>query len=202
MHPIWIIIPAQSFDKSKTRLAPVLDLPARARFSRACLAHVVRTARGLVSARRIVVVSRAAEVLGLAQRLGVHALQESGGGLNKAVTEASAFARRRGAMATLVLHADLPGIRTKDVRMLLSAITRHKGVVLAPDEAREGSNALGLRPPGAIPYRFGLDSFHRHCAEARSARRFVHIINEMGLARDIDTPENFRVFSDQGKSPG
>jgi 2-phospho-L-lactate guanylyltransferase len=202
MRPIWIIIPAQSFDKSKTRLAPVLDVNARRRFSRDCLVHVVRTARGLVSARRIVVVSRAAEVLGLARRLGVHALAESGGGLNRAVTEASAFARERGAMATLVLHADLPGMRTKDIRRLLWALTRHEGVVLAPDEGREGSNALGLRPPGAIPYRFGPDSFNRHRAEARSARRFVHIINEMGLARDIDTPENFRVFSNQGKRPG
>ena len=195
MRSIWIIIPAQSFDRGKTRLAPVLDASARRRFSRDCLVHLVRTARRVVSARRIVVVSRAAQVLGLARRLGVRALHESSRGLNAAATDAEAFATIRGAQATLVLHADLPGLGANDVRALMAKLARHDGVVLAPDELRDGSNALGLRPPGAIPFCFGPGSFNKHRSQARHERLSIRIVDSPGLARDIDTPENYRVFS-------
>ena len=201
MRSIWIIIPAQSFDRGKTRLAPVLDASARRRFSRDCLIHVVRTARRVASARRIVVVSRAAEVLGLARRLGVRALHESGRGLNNAATDAQEFAARRGAQATLVLHADLPGLGANDIRALMAKLARHDGVVLAPDSLRDGSNALGLRPCGAIPYRFGVGSFKQHCAQARGARMSLRIVNSPGLAMDIDTPENYSIYSKSYKLP-
>ncbi|MFM9970552.1 MAG: 2-phospho-L-lactate guanylyltransferase [Burkholderiales bacterium] len=194
MRPLWIIIPAQSFDRSKTRLAPLLDQSARRQFSRDCLIHVVRTARMAVLATRIVVVSRAAEALGLARRLGVQALRERGRGLNQAVTDASAFAQQRGAAATLVLHADLPDIAIRDILALRAKLSQHKGVVLAPDSLREGSNALGLRPPGAIRYHFGKNSFGKHSSNARGARRCLLIVDSPGLAGDIDTPENYLQF--------
>ena len=194
MRPIWIIIPGQGFDKGKTRLAPVLDAQARRSFSRDCLIHVVRTARQVVPAGWIVVVSRAAEVLGLARRLGVCALRESGRGLNRAVTEASDFALRQGAAGTLVLHADLPAIRAQEVAGMLKMLARHPGVVLAPDALREGSNALGMRPAGKIAYGFGPGSFAAHCSQARRARARLRIIELPGLAHDIDTPENFQAF--------
>ena len=192
MRAIWIIVPGQGFDKGKTRLAPVLDAQARRRFSRDCLIHVVRTARRAVPAGRIVVVSRAAEVLGLARRLGVRALRESGRGLNNAVSQASAFAARHGAAGTLVLHADLPGLKVQEVAGLVMRIARHAGVVLAPDALREGSNALGVRPTGRIRYCFGPGSFGKHRAQARARLR---IITSPGLAQDVDTPENYRQFS-------
>ncbi len=194
MRAIWIIIPGQAFDKGKTRLAPVLDAQARRRFSRDCLIHVVGTARRVVRAQQIIVVSRAAEVLGLARRLGVRALREAGRGLNSAVTEASNFAARQGACATLVLHADLPGIRVQDVSVLVLKLARHAGVVLAPDTLREGSNALGMRPAGRIRYAFGPGSFARHCSQARQARAGLRIVALPGLAQDIDTPENYQEF--------
>jgi len=199
MRAIWIIIPGQAFDKGKTRLAPVLDAQARRRFSRDSLVHVVRTARRVVPPRRIVVVSRAAEVLGLARRLGVRALRESGRGLNRAVTEASAFATQNGAAGTLVLHADLPALTVREAAGLVMKIARHAGVVLAPDELREGSNALGMRPAGKIRYRFGPGSFGKHRALTRQAHAQLRLVLSPGLARDVDTPENYRQFSTLNK---
>ncbi|MSQ50836.1 MAG: 2-phospho-L-lactate guanylyltransferase [Betaproteobacteria bacterium] len=199
MRPLWIIIPGQAFNKGKTRLTPVLDATERHRFSRECLIHVVRTARRVILAHRIVVVSRGAEVLGLARRLGVRALLESGRGLNNAVADASAFAAMRGAAATLVLHADLPRIEIHDVIALRAKLVRHEGVVLAPDQLLDGSNALGLRPPGAIRYRFGQGSFNRHRSLARGARLRIRIVSSPGLALDIDTPENYQMYSNSYK---
>lgn len=195
MNALWIIIPAQAFDKGKTRLAPLLDAQARRRFSRDSLIHVVRTARRVVPARRIVVVSRAGEVLGLARRLGARALQESGRGLNRAVTEASDFVVRKGATGTLVLHADLPGLKVQEVADLVRGIARHAGVVLAPNQLREGSNALGVRRAGKIRYCFGPGSFAQHRSQARLARLHLRVVSSPGLAQDVDTPENYRQFS-------
>ena len=199
MRSVWIVIPGQPFDKGKTRLAPVLDAPSRRRFSRDCLVHVVRTARRVLAARQIVVVSRAAEVLGLARRLGVRGLIESGRGLNTAVTEATRFAARRGAAAVLVLHADLPAIGVRDLGSMVRKTALRSGVVIAPDAADEGSNALGVHPPGKIRYRFGADSFRKHRAEARRARANLLVIREPGLAQDVDTPDNYRQFLAQNK---
>lgn len=194
MRPIWIIIPGQAFDKGKTRLAPVLEARARQRFSRDCLTHVVRTARQVVPAGRIVVVSRAADVLGQARHLGVLALRESNRGLNSAVTEASKFAVSHGAAGTVVLHADLPGITAKEVSRLVAQTARHSGVVLAADALREGSNALGMRPADAIRYCFGPGSFAKHCSQAHLAGLRLHFVSSPGLAQDVDTPDNYRQF--------
>lgn len=191
---LWVIIPGQSFDRSKTRLSPVLGPAERKRFSRACLIHVVQTARRIFPARQIVVVSAAAEVLGLAKRLGVIALRETGAGLNKAVSQASRYAQGRGAKGVIAIHGDLPGLKLEELKALRGNLMRHQGVVLAPDEACEGSNALAMRPAGKIRYRFGPGSFKKHCAETRRARARLKIIRLPGLARDIDTPENYGQF--------
>ena len=194
MRSIWVIIPGQAFDKGKTRLAPVLDAQSRRRFSRDSMAHVVRTARRVVHARHIIVVSRASEVLGLARHLGVRALRETGRGLNRAVTQASVFAARRGAAGTLVLHADLPDLGVQDVAGLVMRLDKHLGVVLAQDQLRVGSNALGMRPAGKIRYCFGPGSFDLHRSQARQARVQLRVVHSPGLAQDVDTPENFRQF--------
>ena len=188
MQPIWIIIPGQAFDKGKTRLSPLLDAPAREQFSRQCLRHVVRTARHVVSARRIIVVSRSANVLGMAKHMGVVALRERGGGLNNAVTQASAYAIRRGAAGTLVLHADLPLIGAREISGLVTMLARHLGVVLAPDAAHQGSNALGVRPAGSIRYCFGPGSFAKHRSQAHTASLQLRLVDSPGLAHDVDTP--------------
>jgi len=191
---LWAVIPGQSFDRSKTRLSPVLGQAERGRFSRACLVHVVRTVRRGFPARQVIVVSAAAEVLGLAKRLGVRGLRETGTGLNKAVGQASRYAQERGATGVIALHGDLPGLKLRELLVLRRSLVRHRGVVLAPDEACEGTNALGMRPAGKIRYRFGTGSFKRHCSEARRARARLKIIRSPGLARDIDTPENYGQF--------
>jgi len=191
---LWAVIPGQSFDRSKTRLSPVLGPAERKRFSRACLIHVVRTARRAFPARQIVVVSAAAEVLGLAKRLGVVALREAGAGLNKAVAQASRYAEGLGAKGVVAIHGDLPGLKLQELKALRGKLVRHQGVVLAPDEDCEGSNALGMRPAGKIRYRFGAGSFKSHCSETRRARARLKIIRSPGLERDIDTPENYGRF--------
>ncbi len=192
MKGIRIIIPCQAFGRGKSRLAPVLDSAARKRFCRDGLRHVLRQARQVAGARNIMVVSRDAEVLGLARRMGVAGFREAGRGLNEGLEQAMYLAAREGARAVLVLHADLPLLAGREVRALLQALRGQCAAVLAPDAAGEGSNALGLCPPGGMRLCFGPGSYAKHCAQARGAKMRLRILSMPGLARDIDTPEHFR----------
>lgn len=194
MNGLWLLIPAKGFAKGKSRLAPILDVGGREAFARACLAHAVRVARRVIPSRRIVIVSRDAKVLGLAQRLGARTMFDAGRGLNEALTAARQLALTQGATAVLVMHADLPAIQGADVRALVHALRRHRGAVIAPDSAGEGSNALGVRPAGKMRFRFGVDSFARHRAEARAQRLRLRVIRGENLGLDIDTPEAYRAW--------
>jgi 2-phospho-L-lactate/phosphoenolpyruvate guanylyltransferase len=122
--------------------------------------------------------------------MGVRALRERQPGLNEAITQATRFARRRGASAVLVVHGDLPQLRRHELGDMVRALARHRGVVIAPDRDREGTNALALRPPYGFSYRFGLNSFRRHSAEARRTRRRARVLYSRGLAHDVDVPEH------------
>lgn len=67
-------------------------------------------------------------------------------------------------------------------------------VVLAPDRAERGTNALLLCPPDVIPPRFGRDSLARHLQAAGSLGVPAEVRRLSGLALDLDTPSDIRAF--------
>src|SRR4028119_136357 len=75
-------------------------------------------------------------------------------------------AAQRGAPALRVLPADRPLIEPEDVLAVLAGAASAP-VVVAPDRARSGTNALLLRPPDALPFLFGPESFEAHLGAAR-----------------------------------
>jgi 2-phospho-L-lactate guanylyltransferase len=48
-----------------------------------------------------------------------------------------------------------------------------------------------MRPPDAIPFRFGPGSAEKHRAEARQRGVAVHALETSTLAFDVDTPQDF-----------
>jgi 2-phospho-L-lactate guanylyltransferase len=119
-------------------------------------------------------------------------------GLNASAQQGASVARRAGAAATVVLHADLPRLARGELARLVRALVRHRGAVLAPDRDREGTNALGLRSARAFRYRFGADSFRRHRAECRGAKLRARVLDLPGIAGDVDTPAHYRALGFPG----
>src|SRR5438105_3390640 len=90
--------------------------------------------------------------------------------------------------------------------MTTRVIVPHRGLdasksrlspVLSPDERGDLAAhllrrvlRLALRPPAAIPFRFGIDSFSAHQEAARSASVPLAIVRRPGLAFDLDTPDD------------
>jgi len=191
----WIIIPVRPFGEGKSRLADVLPPAERTALNRRMFAHVLGVATEVAAPENVVVVTRSAEVRDMAGSAGAGFVDERASSLNAALAQASDHARKRGASAVLSLSTDLPALTADDVRTLLDAAEDLPVCVIAPDHAGLGTNALLLSPPSAIPYLYGDGSAAAHRRAAETAGLRVAIVRRPGLARDIDTEQDYRAFT-------
>ncbi|MDL1900578.1 hypothetical protein FBR02_07400, partial [Anaerolineae bacterium CFX9] len=54
--------------------------------------------------------------------------------------------------------------------------------------------ALFIRPPGLIPYAYGMGSFRRHIALAEEAGAAIKVYNSERLQLDIDVPADLEFY--------
>ncbi len=92
-----------------------------------------------------------------------------------------------------VVSADLPLVTPADVVALVAA-TPQRGIAIA--RAKDGgTNAVSMRPPGALPTRFGEPgSAALHEQAAREAGLDAVVLDRPGLAFDVDTPEDLAAW--------
>jgi 2-phospho-L-lactate guanylyltransferase len=193
--PVWAIVPVKPFAHAKSRLASVLDEDERAALSRSFLEHALGVIAQVPGIARTLVVSRDPDALALAERSGARTLGENGAsGLNAALTLAARVAREGQAGAVLILPTDLPLLTADEVRQIVAEDDGTPRVVIVPDRHEQGTNALLVRPPEALPLAFGDGSFTRHTALARRAGLPVRVLRLPGAALDVDVPEDLRVF--------
>jgi 2-phospho-L-lactate/phosphoenolpyruvate guanylyltransferase len=150
---------------------------------------------GVFKPERVAVVTADTLLLSLMRGQGLHALQDMGGGLNAALALACRYAADRGARAVAVLPSDLPKVTAEDIKALVAALGSGPGCVIAPDQQEQGTNALALAPPAPDFFRFGPDSFQAHLQAAKVRGMKMRILRRPGLARDLDTPEDYRRYA-------
>jgi 2-phospho-L-lactate/phosphoenolpyruvate guanylyltransferase len=185
-----VIVPHRGLQVAKTRLAPVLSPSERGELAAHLLRRVLRVAREAVP--DIVVISPSAALEELVTRAGARLLVQRGLGLNEGLEQARRAAIDDGMETLVVLHGDLPELQPADVSALIRDVPTPRGVAIAPDRAGTGTNALAMRPPDAIPFRFGTGSRAAHEAAAAAASVPRAIVERPGLAFDLDTPEDLR----------
>lgn len=178
-----ILVPVKALALAKSRLTD-LGEAVRGDLVLAMLEDVL-TATTEARAGTVAVVSGDPAYDTLLGRYGTQRVPDRGDGYNEAVEAALALEPARDAAAVLVLPGDLPGLVGDDVRALAAAIDA--GEVVAAPSLDGGTSALGLRPPRAMPPRFGIDSFaaHREAARARGLR-FTEVRRD-GLLVDVDS---------------
>lgn len=170
-----------------------MSKPVRAALARALLAHTL----DVLAACPVTpcIVSRDVTALDLARRRGVAALVESESGLNAALTLAREWAAGRGAQAVLVVPADLPLLTPADIAAVMELGRGPRSVVIAPDARGDGTNMLLLRPPDALSFAFGPQSFREHCAQAETSQLALCVHRSPALALDLDTPADWKQIS-------
>jgi 2-phospho-L-lactate guanylyltransferase len=180
------VVPVKDLRGTKSRLAPVLDPGARAGLTLYMMGRVVAALRK-AGVEDVCVVSPDRIVLAEAQRRGAIPLIQESRGLNPALEEGRRRALDLGASTLLVLPADLPLLDAEDVRAVLEEAGEGPSVVISPDGARSGTNALLLQPPDALSFAFGPDSFEAHLEAARGRNLDVRVCERCHLSFDLDT---------------
>lgn len=187
---VWAIIPARPLEEGKSRLAEALTQGERSRLNQEFFRRTLDTAAAVVGKRQTLVVSRSESLLATARQLGFPTLKEEPPfGLNQALTQAAEAARDQGATAVLSVSCDLPFLTEGELRALLTAREK-SGLAIACDRAGTGTNAMVVSPIGAIPYRYGPDSFVAHHQAAAAAGLALENVRRPGLSFDIDTPDD------------
>lgn len=190
---IAAIVPAKALDEAKTRLAALLKEDERRRLALAMLEDVLLALQTVPRLGVIAVVSPDADVLNRARELGAAAIAEppETRGINDALVHARGVMSPGNVDALLVLLADVPAISPREIEVILDALPEDRGIVICPSSAA-GTSALALRPPDAISFRFGHQSFAAHEREATGRGVQMSVLNIDSLARDIDEPDDLR----------
>lgn len=193
---VRIIVPHRGLAAAKTRLSPVLDDAEREALAKRLLERVLAVAH---EACGDIVLITPSEALGpLVAAAGARLVHQLGMGLNAGLEQARREALADRVETLIVLHGDLPNLSTDDIAELLAAVPQPAGVAIAPDRAGRGTNGLALRPPDAIPFRFGVGSLAAHHAAAEAAGVPIVEVHRPGLAFDLDTPADLARWIELG----
>lgn len=199
---VFAVVPVKDLAGTKSRLAPILDPAGRAGLTVYMMRNVLKALRE-AGVEHAYVVSPDPMVLAMAREAGAMPLRQESQGLNPALEEARELAVREGASAMLVLPADLPLLKAPDVAAILEAAGDAEGhlAVISPDDAGSGTNALLLRPPDALPFLFGPNSFEAHLDEARRRGVPTRTCERPRLAFDLDTAGDLARFGGAAGPP-
>lgn len=193
MSRIWAVVPVKPLRGALRRLASTLDAPVRRELQVAMLTDVLGACAGASELAGVLVVTSDPEAAALARRLADACIvpdHEPPRGMNAAVVRGLEAVTAQGAHGALVLTADLPLVRATDIAHVLAQDYDEPSVTLVPSLDGTGTNAMLLRPPGALRPRLGPDSLARHTSQALDRGLVARRLPIKGLALDIDTPRD------------
>ena len=189
----WAIVPVKNLDISKSRLSDVLSVDARRELICSLLLSTLSALNESELIENTIVISNDKSVLQLADNQEVMTVQEdSPYDLNSALHQATLVTLTHGATGLLVLPADLPLLTREDVEKIVYAEDSNRLVRIVPDQHGVGTNALFIRPPGMLRYKFGKDSLSNHKEEAKRVRAELHVYRLSNVEFDIDDPDDLR----------
>ena len=208
---VWAVIPVKSLYRSKQRLARVLSTKERMQLVRRLLQRLLSELQQLPEIEQVLVVTSDAEVAGLAGDAGALVLAESTPpDLNAAVTQGVRYAARQGAEGALILPTDLPFVSADAVALILRAGSSGRNastngttvngachlegqplLLICPDEAQDGTNAIFMTPVVDYAFHYGPASFQQHLAEAALRGYAVQVLTISALAFDLDTEDDW-----------
>ena len=95
----------------------------------------------------------------------------------------------------LTVPGDVPLATADEIARLIAAHRPAPSFTIAPAHDEQGSNAILMSPPDAVPLRFGDDSYFPHLAAARACGIEPTVVRLPGLAFDIDNPDDLAHFA-------
>jgi 2-phospho-L-lactate/phosphoenolpyruvate guanylyltransferase len=179
--PPTVVVPVKRFQDAKERLAPALTPEERELLARRLAEGVGRAAGGL----EVVVCCDDPSVREWAEALGHSIAWTPGRDLNGAVSDAVAELSAAGIGLAVVAHADLPFPATL---VDVARRARATDAVIVADRHGDGTNVLAVPTGAGWRFGYGAGSFTRHVAEAERLGLRAVLVDDAGLAWDVDSP--------------
>jgi 2-phospho-L-lactate guanylyltransferase len=198
---LHVVVPLRGIESGKSRLGQALDAEEREVLVLGLLGRTLDVLAAWPDAQHVYLATGDMATCELARRAmpSLTIVKEPpSGGLNAALVAARDAAIAAGATAVLMLPADLPVLEVAALDRLLdgadAALAAGNGrplVVVAPSDARGGTNALLVSPPNLIDPSFGESSLAAHLLAASHADATVQLVIDPALGFDLDTPDDF-----------
>lgn len=185
-----LIVPVKGVRIGKQRLAGILADGERRALVEAMLVDVLTAALSCDQISRVAVVTDDDDAADLGSSHGAMVLRGGGSSdYSRCVRWAVDHLRGSDPGPLIVVPADVPLVRPRDLAAVAGAIARPGRVALVKAEPDGGTNCIGLSSSTLIDFRFGPGSFAAH---ADAIRRFGHtavILDLPGLRFDVDRPD-------------
>jgi len=196
---IWAVVPVKETEGAKQRLASVLSADQRQALALAMLEDVLGALAAAPGLAGIALVTLDPGARALARRYGAECWADGArDGHTGAVTAAGRRLAASGAAGMLTLPGDIPLVTAAEIAQLLTAHRPAPAFTIAPAHDEQGSNAVLMSPPDAVPLRFGDDSFYPHLAAAEARGIAPTVLHLPGIALDIDNPTDLAHFARLG----
>ena len=192
-----VVLPVKRLEHAKHRLAESLTPPERRALMAAMLADVLAALGRVRAPHELLVVTADATAARAGREAGANVVGDTReSGHSAAAALGVAAAQAAGADRVLLVPGDCPLLDGEGVQALLELTPAPTGrVIVVPDRAGTGTNALLLEPAGAIAPAFGPGSHHRHLALARAAGVPGETREIASLLLDVDTPADLEALS-------
>jgi 2-phospho-L-lactate guanylyltransferase len=196
---IWAVVPVKDTALAKQRLAPAVPPALRQSLMLAMLEDVLAAlaeASGL--AGRLVVTTDPAATRLAARYAAICMTEGAHDGHTGAVAAAAGRLAAEGATGMLTVPGDIPLVTAEEIGRLLAGHRPPPSFTIAPSHDEQGSNAVLVSRPEAVPLRFGEDSFFPHLAAAEARGIAPSVLHLPGIALDIDNPADLLHFAQLG----
>jgi 2-phospho-L-lactate guanylyltransferase len=195
---VWAIIPVKETQNAKQRLAPVLSAALRQELAMAMLEDVLE-AVATAGLGGVILVTIDPGAIALARRYNAQTIADGArDGHTGAVQAGARHLIAQGRRIMLTVPGDLPLITATEIEHLIAAHGPAPAFTIAPAHDEQGSNAILMSPPDAVPLRFGEDSYFPHLATSRVCGIEPCIVRLPGIAFDIDNPQDLHHFAKLG----
>ncbi len=182
------VLPVKRFAAAKQRLAAGIDDERRRALVTAMLEDTLEAIAASRSVERTILVSGEPRAEEIAAAAGCEVVPDpADAGHVDAALAGIARAEVEGAECVVLLPGDCPLLDPRELDRLLTGLPESY-VAIVPDRHGTGTNALVLKPPGAVRPAFGEGSCARHVSAAREAGVPFAVEELPSLALDLDTP--------------
>lgn len=200
MTGIWAVIPVKELDGAKQRLAGFLSPDERHRLAVTMLEEVLTALASATRLAGVALVTLDPHATAIARQHNWRVITEGARTSHTGAVDAGrSILAAEGIAGILTLPGDIPATTGAEIDAALAA---HTEFTIVPAHDEQGSNTVIVSPPLAVKLRFGDNSYFPHLDAARIAGITPTIIQQPGIAMDIDHPADLATFLRLPQSAG